>query len=44
MGKVIILYGVAGTGKSTLAEHLREDLGLNILRTYTTRERRPMES
>ena len=44
MRKVIILYGVAGTGKSTIAERLHEDLGLNILRTYTTRERRPMES
>ena len=42
--KLIILVGVAGTGKTTIAEALQERYNMKVLKTYTTRPRRPNES
>ena len=44
MKKLIILVGIAGTGKTTIAEELERRYGMKVLRTHTTRPRRPNES
>ena len=44
MKKLIIFVGIAGTGKTTIAEVLQERYNMKVLKTYTTRPRRPNES
>jgi len=39
-GKIILLIGKSGSGKSTIADILNKDYGLKILQSYTTRKKR----